>query len=109
MTEVKQYQSEPECNPVGTGIVCTVERWRVGGYTDTAEYELACWELSQTDKEGRTISNVNCYPMDVGADIEVQIFLSAIAYPPHSAGKDIPNYAWYMVQSAKERSTENSK
>ena len=80
VTEVKQYQSAPECDPFGTGTVCTVERWRVSGYTDTAEYQLACWEVTTTSKEGRTISQGTCYPMAVGGDIEVQVFPAMIAY-----------------------------
>lgn len=109
VTEVKQYQSEPQCDPVGTGIVCTVERWRVKGYTDTAEYELACWELTQTSKEGKAISSVTCNPMIVGGDIEVQVFPSAVAYPPIAEGKNAPDYAWYMVQAAKERNSEKTR
>lgn len=103
VTEVKQYQSGPECEPSGTGTICTVERWRVSGYTDTVQYELACWEATTTSKEGQTVSNIPCNPMVVGDDIEVQVFPSAIAYPPITAPKKAPDYAWYMVQTAKER------
>jgi len=103
VTEVKQYQSAPECQPAGTGTFCIVERWRVSGYTDTVEYELACWEGKTTGKEGQTVSDVTCAPMVVGDDIEVQIFPAAISYPPIADAKRAPDYAWYMVQTAKER------
>ena len=106
VTEVKQYQSDPECAPSGTGTMCTIERWRVSGYTDKIEYQLACWEATMTSKEGKTISDVKCNPMAVGDDIEVQVFSSAIAYPPIAEDKNTPDYAWYMVQTAKERAVK---
>jgi hypothetical protein len=93
VVEVKQYQSAPECFPSGAMIVCTVERWRVRGYTDTVEYELACWEATTTDKDGQTVRAVRCNPMVVGDDIEVRVFPSDIAYPPTTDPKKTPDYA----------------
>jgi hypothetical protein len=106
VTEVKQYQSDPECTPSGTGTVCTIERWRVSGYTDKVDYQLACWEAATTGKDGKILSDVKCNPMSVGEDIEVQVFPSALAYPPIGEDKK-PDYSWYMVQTAKERTSNN--